>query len=197
MFGRAGRPQFDTYGEGIIITGHSELQYYLSLMNQQLPIESQYIAKLADNLNAEIVLGTVQTAREACTWLGYTYLYIRMLRNPMLYGVGIGALEDDPLLEERRADLIHTAATLLNNTNLIKYDRKSGSFQVSRCLSVPASADVWSFLGDKLPLLEDSCSGSIVSKSPKIKACSVQGEAPCFSASFQKCVFPEPFVRAS
>jgi pre-mRNA-splicing helicase BRR2 len=130
MFGRAGRPQFDTYGEGIIITGHSELQYYLSLMNQQLPIESQYISKLADNLNAEIVLGTVQNAREACTWLGYTYLYIRMLRNPLLYGVGISALEEDPLLEERRADLIHTAATLLNTNNLVKYDRKSGSFQV-------------------------------------------------------------------
>jgi pre-mRNA-splicing helicase BRR2 len=32
--GRAGRPQYDTYGEGIIITNHSELQYYLSLSNQ-------------------------------------------------------------------------------------------------------------------------------------------------------------------
>ena len=41
MFGRAGRPQFDTEGEGIIITSHSELQYYLSLLNEQLPIESQ------------------------------------------------------------------------------------------------------------------------------------------------------------
>lgn len=36
-----GRPQYDTYGEGIIITGHNELQYYLSLMNQQLPIHIQ------------------------------------------------------------------------------------------------------------------------------------------------------------
>lgn len=40
MMGRAGRPQFDTLGEGIIITNHSELQYHLSLNNQQLPIES-------------------------------------------------------------------------------------------------------------------------------------------------------------
>ena len=56
MLGRAGRPGFmgraDEHGEGIIITTHTELQYYLSLLNQQLPIESQYIAKLADNLNA-------------------------------------------------------------------------------------------------------------------------------------------------
>lgn len=41
-----------------------------------------------DNLNAEIVLGSVQTLREAVNWLGYTYLYVRMLRNPALYGVG-------------------------------------------------------------------------------------------------------------
>ncbi|VAI84780.1 unnamed protein product [Triticum turgidum subsp. durum] len=86
MLGRAGRPQYDTHGEGIILTSHSELQYYPSLMNQQLPIESQFISKLADQLNAEIVLGTVQNAQEACSWLGYTYLYIRMLRNPTLYG---------------------------------------------------------------------------------------------------------------
>nr|CAH7726674.1 unnamed protein product [Callosobruchus chinensis] len=77
MLGRAGRPQYDTKGEGILITNHSELQYYLSLLNQQLPIESQLVSKLPDMLNAEIVLGTVQNLRDAVTWLGYTYLYIR------------------------------------------------------------------------------------------------------------------------
>ncbi len=75
MLGRAGRPQYDTKGEGILITNHSELQYYLSLMNQQLPVESQFIAKLADQLNAEIVLGTVQNAREAVHWLGKWWSY--------------------------------------------------------------------------------------------------------------------------
>ncbi|KAK6927878.1 Sec63 domain [Dillenia turbinata] len=131
MLGRAGRPQYDTYGEGIIITGNTELQYYLSLMNQQLPIESQFISKLADQLNAEIVLGTVQNAREACNWIGYTYLYVRMLRNPTLYGLPADVLTRDVLLEERRADLIHSAATILDKNNLVKYDRKSGYFQVT------------------------------------------------------------------
>ncbi|KAG2280567.1 hypothetical protein Bca52824_051787 [Brassica carinata] len=131
MLGRAGRPQYDEYGEGIIITGYSELQYYLSLMNEQLPIESQFISKLADQLNAEIVLGTVQNAKEACHWLGYTYLYIRMVRNPTLYGLAPDALVIDVVLEERRADLIHSAATILDKNNLVKYDRKSGYFQVT------------------------------------------------------------------
>lgn len=57
MMGRAGRPQYDTAGHAILITQHSELQYYLSLNNQQLPIESQMISCLPDMLNAEVVLG--------------------------------------------------------------------------------------------------------------------------------------------
>ena len=43
----------------MIITSHDELTYYLSLINEQLPIESQFISQLADQLNAEIVLGTI------------------------------------------------------------------------------------------------------------------------------------------
>ena len=62
--------------------GHSELQFYLSLFNAQLPIESQYVNTIADNLNAEIVLGSVQNLQDAATWLGYTYMYVRMLCAP-------------------------------------------------------------------------------------------------------------------
>lgn len=131
MLGRAGRPQFDTKGEGILITNHGELQYYLSLLNQQLPIESQMISKLPDMLNAEVVLGTVQNVKDAVTWLGYTYLYIRMHRQPTLYGVTYDKHKEDPLLESYRADLIHTAAVQLDRSGLMKYDRKSGHFQVT------------------------------------------------------------------
>ena len=74
MLGRAGRPQYDTFGEGGIITNHGELQYHLSLLNHQLPIETQLVSKMVDNLNAEIVLGTVRNRDEAVQWLGYTYL---------------------------------------------------------------------------------------------------------------------------
>ncbi|EQL02923.1 Sec63 domain protein [Ophiocordyceps sinensis CO18] len=128
MLGRAGRPQFDTYGEGIIITTQSETQYYLSLLNQQLPIESQFVSKLVDNLNAEIVLGNVRTRDEGVEWLGYTYLFIRMLRSPGLYQVG-AEYEHDDALEQKRVDLIHSAALVLRQSNLIKYDEKAGKLQ--------------------------------------------------------------------
>lgn len=78
MLGRAGRPQYDTKGEGILITSHGELQYYLSLLNQQLPIESQMVSKLPDMLNAEIVLGNVQNAKVGeGSVLGASYLLQR------------------------------------------------------------------------------------------------------------------------
>jgi pre-mRNA-splicing helicase BRR2 len=131
MMGRAGRPQFDTHGEGVIITTHAELQFYLSLFNQQLPVESQMVSKLADALSAECVLGTVSSVADAVAWLGYTYLYVRMLRNPLLYGVGAEAMESDPQLEARRADLVHTAATALDRAGLLKYDRRSGVLAVT------------------------------------------------------------------
>lgn len=66
MMGRAGRPQYDTGGHAILITQHSELQFYLSLNNQQLPIESQMIQCLPDMLNAEIVLGKPGPPRPPC-----------------------------------------------------------------------------------------------------------------------------------
>lgn len=130
MLGRAGRPQYDTFGEGIIITTQAEIQYYLSLLNQQLPIESQFISKLADNLNAEVVLGNVRSRDEGVDWLGYTYLFVRMLRSPGLYSVG-AEYADDNALEQKRVDLIHSAATVLEKCNLVKYDKKTGRLQAT------------------------------------------------------------------
>ena len=128
MLGRAGRPQYDTFGEGIIITTQAEIQYYLSLLNQQLPIESQLVGKLADNLNAEVVLGNIKNREDGVEWLGYTYLFVRMLRSPGLYSVGAD-YEDDEALEQKRVDLIHSAATVLEKSGLVKYDKKKGTLQ--------------------------------------------------------------------
>ncbi|KAG7195644.1 DEIH-box ATPase [Scheffersomyces spartinae] len=127
MLGRAGRPRYDTHGEGIIITSHEELQYYMAILNQQLPIESQMISRLADTLNAEIVLGTVKNRNDAIEWLGSTYLYIRMLHSPLVYFVG--REESDDLLLLKRLDLVHSALTILNDNKLVEYDPTTGEIK--------------------------------------------------------------------
>lgn len=68
----------------------------------------QYVSKLADNLNAEIVQGTVQSVAEAAQWLGYTYLYVRMLKNPGVYQVPPDQLDTDPVLLQFRVDLVRS-----------------------------------------------------------------------------------------
>ncbi|XP_026190378.1 U5 small nuclear ribonucleoprotein 200 kDa helicase [Cyclospora cayetanensis] len=131
MMGRAGRPQYDTSGHAILITQHSELQFYLSLNNQQLPIESQMIGCLPDMLNAEIVLGSIRSREDAVHWLGYTYLYVRMLKAPALYGISPAVLKEDKLLEQYCINLADSALKILDRHFLIKYDKRTGTIHVT------------------------------------------------------------------
>jgi activating signal cointegrator complex subunit 3 len=86
IFGRAGRPQFDTSGEATLITTQEAFQRYMDKLVRAVPIESNFTKQLADHLNAEVVGGTVTNVREGAAWLTYTYMYIRMLKNPIAYG---------------------------------------------------------------------------------------------------------------
>lgn len=51
-----------------------------------------------------------------------------MLQTPVLYGIGVDYSDDDPHLIQKRADIAHTAAVMLEKCNLLKYDRKTGGF---------------------------------------------------------------------
>ncbi|KAI9669391.1 MAG: hypothetical protein M1831_000427 [Alyxoria varia] len=122
IFGRAGRPQFQDSGVGYILTTHDKLQHYLTAVTQQQPIESRFSKKLVDNLNAEISLGTVTSVPEAVQWLGYSYLFVRMRRNPITYGIGWAQIRDDPHLVERREELIINAARVLQESQMIIFN---------------------------------------------------------------------------
>ena len=52
-----------------------------------------------------------------------------MLKSPGLYGIGVDYQEDDGNLIQKRADIAHSAAVLLEKCHLIKYERASGRFQ--------------------------------------------------------------------
>ena len=122
IFGRAGRPQYQATGIGFICTTHDKVDHYLSAVTQQQPIESKFSRKLVDNLNAEIALGTVTSVPEAVQWLGYSYLFVRMQRNPLTYGIDWAEIRDDPQLVQRRRKLIIDAARILQRSQMIIFN---------------------------------------------------------------------------
>ncbi|PNS15900.1 hypothetical protein CAC42_8006 [Sphaceloma murrayae] len=122
IFGRAGRPQFQDTGIGMICTTQDKLQHYLTAVTQQQPIESNFSRKLVDNLNAEIALGTVTSVPEAVQWMGYSYLFVRMKRNPMAYGIEWAEIRDDPELVQRRRELVIKAARVLQQSQMIIFN---------------------------------------------------------------------------
>ncbi|OLL22002.1 putative helicase mug81 [Neolecta irregularis DAH-3] len=126
IFGRAGRPQFEDRGVGYICTTQDKLAGYVSMLTQQHPIESRFIEKLEDNLNAEIALGTVTNIDEGVRWLSYTYLGVRMRKNPLIYGIGHDEVANDPMLHSRKRDLITTAAKRLHKLQMITFNQTTG-----------------------------------------------------------------------
>ena len=122
IFGRAGRPQFEDTGIGMICTTQNKYTHYLTAVTEQLPIESRFSAKLVDNLNAEISLGTVTSIPEAVQWIGYSYLFVRMRRNPMAYGIDWAEFAQDPMLVQRRRQLAVDAARTLQQSQMIVFN---------------------------------------------------------------------------
>ena len=121
IFGRAGRPQYETHGEAVLITQHRLLPHYLGALTTQVPIESRMGSRLCDTLNAEIALGSVGNIEDAIRWLKYTYLYIRMQRNPTAYGISLKERSEG--LDEHLRGLVITAATQLRSTGMVAFER--------------------------------------------------------------------------
>lgn len=106
IFGRAGRPQFDKEGEGIICTTASKVDNYVKMMSNEQNIESHLHKRLDDCLNAEVAIGTITNITEAIQWLKFTYFYIRLIKNPRHYGVDMKTMQEDPSLNGYMIQLV-------------------------------------------------------------------------------------------
>ncbi|EIW61251.1 Sec63-domain-containing protein [Trametes versicolor FP-101664 SS1] len=131
VFGRAGRPGMEDSGVGYICTTEDKLTHYLDAVTSQLPIESKFVAGMIDSLNAEVALGTVANVHDAVQWLGYTYLFVRMRKNPFTYGLAWDEVADDPYLGAKRNQLITSAALQLAEARMLAFDRQTGSLVVT------------------------------------------------------------------
>jgi replicative superfamily II helicase len=93
MFGRAGRPQYDTNGEATLMTDHAKISSYIGSLTNSSAIDSRFLKYIKEALNAEIVSGTVTSEDEAFDWIKYTFLAVRLKRCPEIYGCSRGTNE--------------------------------------------------------------------------------------------------------
>ncbi len=82
-------------------------------------------------MNAEIVNGTINNIKDAVSWLSYTFLYVRMCKNPLSYGLKYEDTFVDPHLTAKRNELVIEAAKVLDRCMMCRFDYKSGNLGVS------------------------------------------------------------------
>ncbi|PKI83976.1 RNA helicase [Malassezia vespertilionis] len=126
IFGRAGRPQYEDKGVGYICTNIDKLPHYIESVTASHPIESTFLQGIVDALNAEIALGSVASITEGVSWLGFTYLFTRLKKAPLVYGISLQDLAADPTLATRRAYWISNAAKVLTKHGMVVHDTTSG-----------------------------------------------------------------------
>nr|XP_032628931.1 probable ATP-dependent DNA helicase HFM1 [Chelonoidis abingdonii] len=122
MIGRAGRPQFDTTATAVILTRLSTREKYVQLLNGADTIESSLHKHLVEHLNAEIVLHTITDVKIALEWIRSTFLYIRVLKNPVHYGFSPGL--DTVGIEAKLQELCLKNLNNLSSLDLIKMDEE-------------------------------------------------------------------------
>eukprot|EP01068_Selenidium_serpulae_P010678 Selendium_serpulae@DN5511_c1_g2_i1.p1 len=85
MMGRAGRPGEDTSAALVLLCQSSKKDYYKKFIYEPLPVESHLDQRLADHINAEVVLKTIENKQDAIDWLTWTLYYRRICKNPNYY----------------------------------------------------------------------------------------------------------------
>ncbi|XP_058448372.1 probable ATP-dependent DNA helicase HFM1 [Malaya genurostris] len=136
MIGRAGRPQYDTFGVAVIMTQREKVKKYESLTNGSVPIESYLHEHLAEHLNSEIVLQTITDLRSAMDWVRSTFLYVRALASPARYGL-LGVGRDRVQIEKKLEELSRTELNALVKYSLVTIAKDQGD--ITDAMSIRAS----------------------------------------------------------
>jgi len=94
MIGRAGRPQFDKEGVACVMVEEGKKNFYKKFLYSPFPVESCFEARLGNNLNAELAIGTIRSIDDCVGYLDWTFYARRVRLNPSYYGAKSSDEED-------------------------------------------------------------------------------------------------------
>ncbi|KAK4442903.1 hypothetical protein QBC34DRAFT_386846 [Podospora aff. communis PSN243] len=134
MLGRAGRPQFDDSATAIILTRFHNKEQYERMVSGQEVLESTLHLHLIEHLNSEVCLGTVTDMQSAKTWLGGTFLSVRLRRNPKHYNMTEG-ISNASQIDEKLEEICERDVRLLQETELLTDGQSFRSTDYGRAMS--------------------------------------------------------------
>ena len=114
MVGCACRPQRGVDGKGgvcVILCQNARKAYYKKFLYEPLPVESHLDHRLADHMNSEIVVKTVENKQDAVDYLTWSFYYRRINQNPGYYNlVGVTPQHMSDHLSELVEDTLNDLA---------------------------------------------------------------------------------------
>jgi len=119
MIGRAGRPGFDTEGVAVVMVEQSKKNFYKKFLYQPFPVESCLGARMCENLNAEISIGTIGSVLDAVGYLSWTFFSRRVKANPSYYGAKSSSDED---IDDFLLETVQEALQKLSEHNCVVLD---------------------------------------------------------------------------
>ena len=93
--------------------------YFVKFLQEPLPVESELAENLHDAINAEIVVGTIQSKQDAVDWMTWTLLYRRLAPNPNYYNVSGRTAQH---INDFLSQLVEDTVDELQNANCVKVD---------------------------------------------------------------------------
>ena len=73
----------------------------------------------------------MRNTQEAVAWLSYTYMYIRMLKNPAHYGVPYHEIQADPRLTARCRELIEGSIKELAKAKMLRFNFETSNMNTT------------------------------------------------------------------
>jgi ATP-dependent DNA helicase HFM1/MER3 len=134
MLGRAGRPQFDDSATAIILTRAANEERYQKMVSGRETLESTLHLNLIEHLNSEIGLGTITDLASAKTWLGGTFLSVRLRKNPNYYQL-TGGTTNPSQIDERLEELCERHIHQLQDAELVTRHDTFRSTEYGRAMS--------------------------------------------------------------
>ncbi|KAH8090393.1 hypothetical protein HD553DRAFT_3646 [Filobasidium floriforme] len=157
MIGRAGRPQYDTHGQVVIMCEKQHEQKWKDSVESKTILESRLHETLTEHINSEISLRTIRSLSDGHQWIQSSFLYVRIQQNPKHYAAALATKGEHSMnWQQALDDFVNSAVEQLSKDGLVETDDGADVVEDYNLRSVASTklGDVMSACVLRLPTMQ-------------------------------------------